>query len=204
MQVNKTSKVEYLKLITIFFISWGIVELNLPFWLGFLLFFYIFKINIPSMSLAWVAVFMFLRSLQIATQGIFTETPLIHTHMYIALGLLCLYLDASIKKEQKNQWGGLLKSLLGILVATFLLAYIMSDTSIMGFLVALPIASIFISKGWRSYLCCSAFMIYIKTNYITAMLPADERILWLVLVSCLTWGLSELISQINFKKATHP
>ena len=200
MQINNTSKVEYLKIITIFFISWGIVELNLPFWLGFLIFFYIFKINIPPMSLIWVAVFILLRSLQIAAKGTFDETPLIHVHMYIALGLLCFYLDAALKKTKGGQWSEIFIPILKILFAGFLLDYIMGDTSIMGLLTVLPIASIFVARVINSYIFCSAFMIYTKTNYITAAMPADERVLWLVLVSCLIWGLSELISQLNFKK----
>ena len=201
MQVNNTSEVEYLKIITIFFISWGIVELNLPFWLGFLIFFYIFKIKVPPISLIWVTVFMLLRSLQIAAQGTFDQTSLIHVHAYIALGLLCLYLDAALGKARKNRWAEIFTSMFKILFAGFLLAYIMSDTSTMGLLVTLPIASIFVTKGWKNYILCSLLMIYIKTNYITAVMPADERVLWLVLTSCLIWGLSELISQLNFKKA---
>ena len=190
MQVNNTSEVEYLKIITIFFISWGIVELNLPFWLGFLIFFYIFKIKVPPISLIWVTVFMLLRSLQIAAQGTFDQTSLIHVHGYIALGLLCLCLDAALGKARKNRWAEIFTSM-----------FIMSDTSTMGLLVTLPIASIFVTKGWKNYILCSLLMIYIKTNYITAVMPADERVLWLVLTSCLIWGLSELISQLNFKKA---
>tara|TARA_Y100000994_G_scaffold30782_1_gene21461 strand:+ start:3742 stop:4356 length:615 start_codon:yes stop_codon:yes gene_type:complete len=201
MQVNNTSEVEYLKIITIFFISWGIVELNLPFWLGFLIFFYIFKIKVPPISLIWVTVFMLLRSLQIAAQGTFDQTSLIHVHGYIALGLLCLCLDAALGKARKNRWAEIFTSMFKILFAGFLLAYIMSDTSTMGLLVTLPIASIFVTKGWKNYILCSLLMIYIKTNYITAVMPADERVLWLVLTSCLIWGLSELISQLNFKKA---
>ena len=71
MMKNNHFEIDSLKIITIFFVSWGFVEVGTPFWLGFLVFFYLLKLKIPSISLLWVAVFMLLKALQVASLGNF-------------------------------------------------------------------------------------------------------------------------------------
>ena len=201
---NKFLGVEQLKIITIFFISWGIVELGFPFWIGFLLFFYLFNIKIPPLSLFWVAVAMFLRSLQIASWGEFDEK----THLFLVLGVFFMLVSSCIEAN----WFKLGIDLLFFLGLVYVISYILSENSFMGLLAASPLAILAISrtrerdkKPSTGLLACSLgifFLVYMKTNYFNAFLADDERILWLTLSSCLFWGVSELILSLKLHPAS--
>ncbi len=204
---NEISEIGYLKIITIFFISWGFVELGLPFWVGFLLFFYIFKIKIPFKSLLWVSIFFLLRALQVASWGNFD----IDTHRFLVFGIFFMLLSSCLKVFSKKNWLEAMFNFFLFALLANLLSYILGENSSMGLVAVSPLAILYFSRGGSSFrektrglvecvlgLC---FLIHMKTSYFTSSVPEDERILWLILTGCLFWGISELVFRFKVKPA---
>ena len=207
MMKNNHFEIDSLKIITIFFISWGLVEVGTPFWLGFLVFFYLFKLKIPSASLFWVAIFMFLRALQIASWENFD----IDTHRFLVFGVFFMLVSSCLKIFSKKNWLEVMFKFFLFALLANLFSYILGENSSMGLVTVSPLAILYFSRGKGSFggekrglvecilgLC---FLIYMKTNYFNSSVPEDERILWLILSGCLFWGVSELVYRLKITTA---
>jgi len=204
---NNHFEIDSLKIITIFFVSWGFVEVGTPFWLGFLVFFYLFKLKIPSISLLWVAVFMLLKALQVASLGNFD----IDTHRFLIFGIFFMLISSCLKVFSKKNWLETMFDFFLFALLVNLLGYILGENSSMGLVAVSPLAILYFSRSRNSLggrkrglvecvlgLC---FLVYMKTSYFNSSVPGDERILWLILSGCLFWGASELVYRLKITTA---
>jgi len=202
MMKNNHFEIDSLKIITIFFISWGLVEVGAPFWLGFLVFFYLFKLKISTVSLLWVAIFMFLRALQVASWGNFD----IDTHRFLIFGIFFMLASSCLEVFSKKNWLETMFNFFLFALLANLLSYILGENSSMGLVAVSPLAILYFSRGKfsRGLVECIlglCFLVYMKTNYFDSSVAEDERILWLILSGCLFWGVSELVYRLKITVA---